>query len=542
MVDVEFDYKQKKITVQSNLSDIFEEIIEKYINKSKLDINNIYLIANGKIINKEDKLENIMSQSDKRNKKMIILVNSMDDNINIDNTHIKISKDIICPKCKEICKYEIKDYKIKLYDCKNGYITENINLNKYEMNQIVDISQIKCDICKDINKSNTFNNDFYICYQCKMNLCPLCKSIHDKKHSIISYDNKNYKCNKHNEALIQYCNDCNIDICLSCYNEHKNHNITLYQDKLIDVNNLRIKMNEFKNVKDILKINLEEIIKKIKKIIENMDNLYKINNNILDNYENKKRNYISLFNLNYMSKYIENEINNIKDKYNYGHNLNNLLNIEDTKIQVMQNQILNPNFKDDIAIKVTLIGESSVGKTSIINRFVKGNFSQELESTLGANYSQIKIKRHGKKIRLDLWDTAGQEKYRAIGRHFYKESYLICLVYDISNQDSFEKLKSVWYPDLQQFGEKLRILAVVGNKIDKYLEEEVKEEDAKAFAEEIKAINKRTSALDGTNIEDLFNSLVDKYLIEIGGKISENNKFKIHKENHNEKNKKKSCC
>ena len=198
--------------------------------------------------------------------------------------------------------------------------------------------------------------------------------------------------------------------------------------------------------------------------------------------------------------------------------------------------------KDEIAIKVTLIGESSVGKTSIINRYAKGNFSQELESTLGANYSQKKMVRHAKKIRLDLWDTAGQEKYRAIGRHFYKESYIVCLVYDISNKDSFEKLKSVWYPDLQQFGEKLRIVAVVGNKIDKYLEEEVKDEDAKAFAEEIKAINKRTSAMEGTNIEDLFNSLVDKYLTEISGMIIEGDKIKIKKENHNDKNKKKSCC
>jgi len=198
--------------------------------------------------------------------------------------------------------------------------------------------------------------------------------------------------------------------------------------------------------------------------------------------------------------------------------------------------------KDEIAIKVTLIGESSVGKTSIINRYAKGNFSQELESTLGANYSQKKMVRHGKKIRLDLWDTAGQEKYRAIGRHFYKESYIVCLVYDISNKDSFEKLKSVWYPDLQQFGEKLRIVAVVGNKIDKYLEEEVKDEDAKAFAEEIKAINKRTSAMEGTNIEDLFNSLVDKYLTEISGMIIEGDKIKIKKEHHNDKNKKKSCC
>ena len=198
--------------------------------------------------------------------------------------------------------------------------------------------------------------------------------------------------------------------------------------------------------------------------------------------------------------------------------------------------------KDEIAIKVTLIGESSVGKTSIINRYAKGNFSQELESTLGANYSQKKMVRHGKKIRLDLWDTAGQEKYRAIGRHFYKESYIVCLVYDISNKDSFEKLKSVWYPDLQQFGEKLRIVAVVGNKIDKYLEEEVKDEDAKAFAEEIQAINKRTSAMEGTNIEDLFNSLVDKYLTDISGMIIEGDKIKIKKENHNDKNKKKKCC
>ena len=197
---------------------------------------------------------------------------------------------------------------------------------------------------------------------------------------------------------------------------------------------------------------------------------------------------------------------------------------------------------DEIGIKVTLIGESSVGKTSIINRYTKNAFTQEMESTLGANYSQKKITLHKQKIRMDLWDTAGQEKYRAIGRHFYKESYIVCLVYDISNRDSFEKLKSVWYPDLQQFGEKLRIVAVVGNKIDKYLEEEVKDEDAKAFAEEIKAINKRTSAMEGTNIEDLFNSLVDKYLTEISGMIIEGDKIKIKKENHNDKNKKKSCC
>ena len=196
--------------------------------------------------------------------------------------------------------------------------------------------------------------------------------------------------------------------------------------------------------------------------------------------------------------------------------------------------------KEEIGIKVTLIGESSVGKTSIINRYTKESFSQELDSTLGANYSQKKITRHGKKIRLDLWDTAGQEKYRAIGRHFYKESYIVCLVYDITNKDSFEKIKSVWYPDLKEYGEKLKIVALVGNKLDKYLEEEVNEEDAKKFAVEIKAIYKRTSAMEGTNIEDLFNTLADKYLAEISGLIIEDDKIKIKKVDSKEK--KKGCC
>ena len=200
--------------------------------------------------------------------------------------------------------------------------------------------------------------------------------------------------------------------------------------------------------------------------------------------------------------------------------------------------------KDEIGIKVTLIGESSVGKTSIINRYTRNAFTQELESTLGANYSQKKIELHGKKIRMDLWDTAGQEKYRAIGRHFYKESYIVCLVYDISNLDSFEKLKEVWYPELKEHGEKLRILALVGNKIDKYLEEEVKEEDAKKFANEINAINKRTSAMEGTNIEDLFTTLAEKYLTDIANLViqKDDSNIQIKTNDIKDPGKKKKCC
>jgi small GTP-binding protein len=199
-----------------------------------------------------------------------------------------------------------------------------------------------------------------------------------------------------------------------------------------------------------------------------------------------------------------------------------------------------------IGIKVTLIGDSSVGKTCIINKYCKGLFDSEVDSTLGANYSQKKLEKNGKKIRLDLWDTAGQEKYRAIGRHFYKESYIVCLVYDITNKQSFESLKTIWYPELKEYGEKYKIIALIGNKIDRYLEETVSEEEGKKFAEEINAVFKRTSALSDsdTGISDLFDELVDKYLNDQNKGENNNNKdenIKIKKEVPSAKPKEKRC-
>ena len=351
MVEIEFNYNQNKIIIQGNPNNLFKEIIEKYTNKTNLDINILYFISNGKIINKKDKLENIMSESDKRNKKIQILVYSINSIINNENTNIKISKDIICPVCEELCLYEIKDDKIKLYDCKNGHMIENIKLNEFENYQAIDISQIKCDICKNKNKSNTFNNEFYICCDCKMNLCPLCKSIHNKAHSIINYDNKTYLCNKHNEVLFEYCSDCNVDMCISCSNEHKNHKLIFYQDKLIDIKNLRLKMNEFKITINKLKTNLEKIINEFRQIMENMDIIYKINNNLLSDYEkNKNRNYKLLLNLNYINEYIEYETNIIKNEYDYGYNINKLLNIEELKLNQKNNQNLNSNMNLDMSI------------------------------------------------------------------------------------------------------------------------------------------------------------------------------------------------
>ena len=267
-----------------------------------------------------------MNESERNNKKMIILVYSINSNIKNINTNIIESNDIICPTCKEICKYEIKEHRIKLYECKYGHMKDNIKFDEFNNTQNIDISKIKCDKCKNKSKSNTFKNEFYLCIGCKMNLCPLCKSVHEKTHSIINYDNKFYICNKHNETFVKYCEECKIDLCFSCINEHIGHKIISYEDILIDTKILRNSLNSLKKRISKFKDNLEEIIKKFKKLIENMELYYNINEKIIKKYEmNKNRNYNLLISLKNIKESIDEEAKYIINEYIFGNDLNAML-------------------------------------------------------------------------------------------------------------------------------------------------------------------------------------------------------------------------
>ncbi len=199
-------------------------------------------------------------------------------------------------------------------------------------------------------------------------------------------------------------------------------------------------------------------------------------------------------------------------------------------------------------IKITLLGNPGVGKTCIISKYIENTFSENIESTLGVNYSEKILKKNGKDIQLNIWDTAGQEKFHSLGKYFYKDSYVICLVYDITDQDSLDKLKDTWYPDLLKNGEKYKILAVVGNKCDLYENDQLaSEEQAKAFANEINAIFMLTSAKTGDGIDKLFDTLADKYLSPNFQPKAEEMKrnrgpsFLVSKKTE-EKTEKKGCC
>ena len=205
------------------------------------------------------------------------------------------------------------------------------------------------------------------------------------------------------------------------------------------------------------------------------------------------------------------------------------------------------NNNDEIPdCKVTLIGDSGVGKSSIIARYISGIYIKDQMTTSGANYSQKIYERNGKKVRLNIGDTAGQEKFRALGRNFYKDSYIICMVFDISKKQSFKDLKEIWYPEIQQYGEKYKILSIVGNKSDISEESEIEEEDINSFVDEVGGIFFLISAENGSGINDMFKTLANLYLSpDFEDKINtsmRSNTSLISLKKGYYKNKTTSCC
>ena len=109
-----------------------------------------------------------------------------------------------------------------------------------------------------------------------------------------------------------------------------------------------------------------------------------------------------------------------------------------------------------LTCKVVLIGESGVGKTSIISRYITNTFKSQLMSTPGANFvtKNIILEDENQSIKFEIWDTAGQERYRALAKVFYKNAAVCVLVYDITRKTSFNELKNYWYKEIKENAQK----------------------------------------------------------------------------------------
>ena len=174
MAQIDFLYNGIITTILCKINDKFKDIIKNYTSKTGNNINKVYYLYSGqKIENYELTFNDISNEIDKkRNKMNIQIING--ENINDNNKIIK-SKEIICPKCGEDIRIKYNEYKIELYECKNGHNINDILLDEFEDTQCIDESKIIYDICKENNKDKSYNKIFCRFNKCKMNICPICK-------------------------------------------------------------------------------------------------------------------------------------------------------------------------------------------------------------------------------------------------------------------------------------------------------------------------------------------------------------------------------
>ena len=216
---------------------------------------------------------------------------------------------------------------------------------------------------------------------------------------------------------------------------------------------------------------------------------------------------------------------------------------------------------EPISVKVVLLGESGVGKTSIISQYTTKKFNPRCSTSVSAQFisKTIQFPEFEKSIKFDIWDTVGQEKYRSLTKIFYRDAKVIVFVYDITTEYSFNQLKEYWYQETLNTTESTPLMAVVANKSDLYADQKVNNKDGKEFAEKINAIFQTTSAMSDTGINTLFENIGKKIIMpDYDYKNSDNTaqkdfskklakekndkKIKLEHKNSNDPKNAKKCC
>ena len=199
------------------------------------------------------------------------------------------------------------------------------------------------------------------------------------------------------------------------------------------------------------------------------------------------------------------------------------------------------NVYDD-KYKIMLIGESSVGKSSILSRYTKNDFAGEYLTTLGIDFQDKMIEINNSKIRLQLWDTAGQERYRNLARNYFNTSNGFIIVFDVTSIDSFNAVE-YWLSQINLYAPLDVKSVIVGNKIDLLEKRKVNKNDAFEMAEKNKFKYFECSAKTGEGVNDVFDTLAkeifDSHVSHKKCKIL-NRTISISKDDI--KNGKKKCC
>ena len=204
----------------------------------------------------------------------------------------------------------------------------------------------------------------------------------------------------------------------------------------------------------------------------------------------------------------------------------------------------------DLLYKIIIVGDTCVGKSNILSRYIKDVFREDSKSTVGVELGNKLLKVKGTNTKLQIWDTAGQERYRSITSSYYKGSHGCFIVYDISNEQSFESVEK-WFEQVQKEGSKDVSIILVGNKCDLENERQVPKEKGEEKAKQLNIPFFETSALSNINIGDIFTEIAENIFDRTGGVKNEDDDDDIEIINENEKpvnlaaqqpQEKKSCC
>ena len=202
----------------------------------------------------------------------------------------------------------------------------------------------------------------------------------------------------------------------------------------------------------------------------------------------------------------------------------------------------------ELLYKIIIIGDTGVGKSNILSRYLKDEFREDSKSTVGVELGTkfLKIKDMGAK--LQIWDTAGQERYKSITSSYYKGSHGCFIVYDITNEKTFENVDN-WFKQAQKEASKEVSIILVGNKCDLENERKISKEKGEEKAKNFNCPFFETSALSKIKIDDIFTEMVNNIFEKTGGaKNEDDDDIEIINENDKgvnlnaEEPKKKGCC
>ena len=159
--------------------------------------------------------------------------------------------------------------------------------------------------------------------------------------------------------------------------------------------------------------------------------------------------------------------------------------------------------EDLIKLKLIVVGNQGTGKSCILNRFVNETFEENYQATIGLDFQSKNITIHDQDVRLIIYDTAGQEKFRSLIPMYIREAQIILLVYDISDKDSFDAMPN-WIQEVKEVLNKEVVFALIGNKMDLESQRKVSYEEGKKLAEKNNFVFQEVSAKTGKNFENLF--------------------------------------